>query len=183
MLACASPTSNNNPLGTGFGPARADCGFREPLAPRLARPGKAMVPVRFAATLRRLGAHSSAGERPLHTREVPGSIPGAPTSKTPANRCVCFGCGRNGQCAWLARWKASGKVPTWLGARVTAASLLIAEGLNVVFVSRQLGHASPDVTLRVYAHLFDRAEHGQRASDALEAGFGEMLDRGIRRQA
>jgi hypothetical protein len=25
-------------------------------------------------------AHSSAGERPLHTREVPGSIPGAPTS-------------------------------------------------------------------------------------------------------
>src|SRR5438270_2509776 len=24
------------------------------------------------------GAHSSAGERPLHTREVPGSIPGAP---------------------------------------------------------------------------------------------------------
>jgi integrase len=60
---------------------------------------------------------------------------------------------------------------------------LIAEGLNVVFVSRQLGHASPDVTLRVYAHLFDRAEHGQRASDALEAGFGEMLDRGIRRQA
>jgi hypothetical protein len=25
-----------------------------------------------------LGAHSSAGERPLHTREVPGSIPGAP---------------------------------------------------------------------------------------------------------
>src|SRR5215213_8995387 len=26
-----------------------------------------------------LGAHSSAGERSLHTREVPGSIPGAPT--------------------------------------------------------------------------------------------------------
>jgi hypothetical protein len=30
--------------------------------------------------------------------------------------------------------------------------------------SRQLGHASPDITLRVYAHLFDRAEHAQRAS-------------------
>ena len=26
-------------------------------------------------------AHSSAGERPLHTREVPGSIPGAPISQ------------------------------------------------------------------------------------------------------
>jgi hypothetical protein len=43
MLACASPTSNNNPLGKGFGPARADCGFREPLAPRLARPGARIV--------------------------------------------------------------------------------------------------------------------------------------------
>jgi hypothetical protein len=86
MLACASPTSNNNPLGTGFGPARADCGFREPLAPRLARPGNAMVPGRFAATLRRLGAHSSAGERPLHTREVPGSIPGAPITARVARR-------------------------------------------------------------------------------------------------
>jgi hypothetical protein len=42
-LACASPTSNSNPLGKGFGPARADCGFREPLAPRLARPGERMV--------------------------------------------------------------------------------------------------------------------------------------------
>jgi hypothetical protein len=29
-------------------------------------------------------AHSSAGERPLHTREVPGSIPGAPTRKPAA---------------------------------------------------------------------------------------------------
>jgi hypothetical protein len=58
----------------------------------------------------------------------------------------------------------------------TVASLLIAEGLNVVFVSRQLGHASPDITLRVYAHLFDRAEHASRASASLEASFGAMLD-------
>jgi hypothetical protein len=34
-------------------------------------------------------AHSSAGERPLHTREVPGSIPGAPIRR---NRCSCVGC-------------------------------------------------------------------------------------------
>lgn len=45
--------------------------------------------------------------------------------------------------------------------RHTFASLLVAESLNVVFVSRQLGHASPDITLRVYAHLFDGAEHAQ----------------------
>lgn len=48
------------------------------------------------------------------------------------------------------------------------ASLLIAEGLNVVFVSRQLGHSSPDITLRVYAHLFDAAEHAGRARAVLE---------------
>jgi integrase len=65
--------------------------------------------------------------------------------------------------------------PRFHDLRHTAASLLVAEGLNVVFVSRQLGHASPDITLRVYAHLFDRAEHGKRASDALEAGFGHLL--------
>jgi hypothetical protein len=37
-----------------------------------------MVPAWLAAKLTLPGAHSSAGERPLHTREVPGSIPGAP---------------------------------------------------------------------------------------------------------
>jgi integrase len=33
-------------------------------------------------------------------------------------------------------------------------SLLIAAGLDVVFVSRQLGHSTPKVTLSIYAHLF-----------------------------
>jgi integrase len=61
--------------------------------------------------------------------------------------------------------------------RHTFASLLIAQGSNVVFVSRQLGHSSPNVTLGVYAHLFDRAEHGQRAKDAMEAAFGNLLAR------
>lgn len=56
------------------------------------------------------------------------------------------------------------------------ASLLIAQGLNVVFVSRQLGHASPSITLTVYAHLFDQAEHATKASAQLEAAFGPLLD-------
>lgn len=60
--------------------------------------------------------------------------------------------------------------------RHTFASLLIAEGLNVKFVSGQLGHASPDITLRVYAHQFDQAEHASRASKALEKSYGAMLD-------
>ena len=32
------------------------------------------------------------------------------------------------------------------------------------------------MTLDCYSHLFDRAEHAQRASDALEASFGEILE-------
>jgi integrase len=59
--------------------------------------------------------------------------------------------------------------------RHTFASLLVAQGLNVVFISRQLGHASSSFTLDVYSHLFDRAEHAKRAADYLEADFGEML--------
>lgn len=60
--------------------------------------------------------------------------------------------------------------------RHTFASIVIAQGQNVVFVSRQLGHSSPDITLKVYAHLFDLAQHASQASAALEAGFGKVLE-------
>jgi integrase len=56
--------------------------------------------------------------------------------------------------------------------RHTYASLLIAEGLNVVFVSRQMGHSSPDITLRVYSHLWGAAEHASKASAALDSVYG-----------
>jgi site-specific recombinase XerD len=59
--------------------------------------------------------------------------------------------------------------------RSSSSRALIAQGANVVFVSRQLGHASPNTTLGIYAHLFDRAEHAKRTSDLLEAGFGQVL--------
>jgi integrase len=36
---------------------------------------------------------------------------------------------------------------------------LIRQGLNLVFVSRQLGHAIPNITLSVYAHLFQQGDH------------------------
>jgi integrase len=55
------------------------------------------------------------------------------------------------------------------------ASLLIAKGLNVVFVSRQLGHANPSITLQVYAHLFERADHANAARDALEASYATTV--------
>lgn len=35
-----------------------------------------------------------------------------------------------------------------------AVSKLIGQGANVLVVARIAGHARPDVTLRVYAHLF-----------------------------
>ena len=50
------------------------------------------------------------------------------------------------------------------------ASLLIAKGLDVVFVSRQLGHANPTVTLGTYAHQFGQADHAA-ARAALEASY------------
>lgn len=62
--------------------------------------------------------------------------------------------------------------------RHTYASLLIAQGLNVVFISRQLGHASPSMTLDVYGGLFDRAEHARRAVAGLEAAFSALLAAG-----
>ena len=65
--------------------------------------------------------------------------------------------------------------PRFHDLRHTFASLLIAQGLNVVFVSRQLGHASVGFTLQTYAGLFDRTEHGRRAKELLEGSFGEML--------
>jgi integrase len=60
--------------------------------------------------------------------------------------------------------------------RHTFASILIAAGQDIVFVSRQLGHARPSVTLGTYAHLFDHEAHGRRLADALEAGFGGVFD-------
>jgi integrase len=41
--------------------------------------------------------------------------------------------------------------------------------LNVVYVSRALGHADPSITLNRYAHLWDAAEHGEQARSAMDA--------------
>jgi hypothetical protein len=48
----------------------------------------------------------------------------------------------------------------------------------VVFVSRQLGHANPSITLGVYAHLFQRADHADTARDALDASHAAIGDSG-----
>ena len=59
--------------------------------------------------------------------------------------------------------------------RHTYASMLIAQGANVVFVSQQLGHANPAITLSVYAHEFARAEHAERVTAAVQQHLGSVL--------
>jgi integrase len=60
--------------------------------------------------------------------------------------------------------------------RHTAASLLISTYPDVVFVSRQLGHANPAITLSVYAHLFDKASHADKLRARLEASHGTGME-------
>jgi integrase len=51
--------------------------------------------------------------------------------------------------------------------RHTHASALIASGADIVTVSRRLGHGSPNVTLTIYAHLFQKTD--LTAASAIEA--------------
>jgi integrase len=53
--------------------------------------------------------------------------------------------------------------------RHSSASALIAAGLDVVTVSRRLGHGSPAITLTVYAHLFSKTDTA--AAQAIEAAM------------
>jgi integrase len=71
------------------------------------------------------------------------------------------------------RWRSG---ITFHGLRHTFASLLIAQGADVVHVSSQLGHASPRITLEIYAHLFDAARHAEQTRDRLEAAYGNLLE-------
>ncbi len=59
--------------------------------------------------------------------------------------------------------------------RHTYASLLVAGGADVVWTSRQLGHADPSITLRVYSHLFDAARNRERERDRMEEAYGDLL--------
>ncbi len=59
--------------------------------------------------------------------------------------------------------------------RHTFASILISQGHDPVFAARQLGHANPAITLKVYAHLFDAERHADRAREQLEAEYGGLF--------
>jgi integrase len=59
-----------------------------------------------------------------------------------------------------------------LGA-TTHASQIITARVDIVTVSRRLGHGNPSITLTVYAHLVSNTV--ERAADVVEAAFASTL--------
>jgi integrase len=87
----------------------------------------------------------------------------------------------------FARWDGSTRAPHWLtqkfslamdaiaidctlhALRHTHVSQLIAAGMDVLTISRRIGHASAAITLKVYGHLFANTDN--RAAEIMEAAF------------
>ena len=57
------------------------------------------------------------------------------------------------------------------GLRHSHVSALIASGVDVLTISRRIGHASPVVTLRTYAHMFQQTD--TIAAKAIEAALAK----------
>jgi len=58
---------------------------------------------------------------------------------------------------------------TFHALRHTHASQLIDAGVDIVTISRRLGHATPNVTLAIYAHLFRKSD--DKAAQAINAAL------------
>jgi integrase len=57
--------------------------------------------------------------------------------------------------------------------RHTHASMLINAGLDILTISRRLGHSSPTTTLNVYGHLIHGGD--DRAAQIMETAFGSKM--------
>jgi integrase len=55
--------------------------------------------------------------------------------------------------------------------RHTHASQLITSGMDILTVSRRLGHASPTITLTVYGHLLSPED---RAAEIMQSMFAKV---------
>jgi integrase len=73
--------------------------------------------------------------------------------------------------AWSKLAQELGLEVSFHGLRHTHASMLIAHGVDVVTISKRLGHASPTITLHTYSHLF-RPGDGKAAA-AINAAMGK----------
>jgi len=51
-------------------------------------------------------------------------------------------------------------------------SNLVSSGIDIVYVSRQMGHSDPAITLRIYSHEAAHARHAGSVAAALERVFG-----------
>jgi integrase len=69
---------------------------------------------------------------------------------------------------WTLAMRKAGLTATLHSLRHTHASTLIASGLDVLTISRRLGHGSPAITLGVYGHLFKTDD---RAADIMDAAL------------
>ncbi|MGA8652358.1 MAG: tyrosine-type recombinase/integrase, partial [Xanthobacteraceae bacterium] len=58
------------------------------------------------------------------------------------------------------------------GLRHTHVSQLIAEGVDVLTISRRIGHSKASITLDVYAHLFGDTD--SKAAAVMEAVFARV---------
>jgi integrase len=67
---------------------------------------------------------------------------------------------------WSVAMKEAGLSVTFHSLRHTHASHLIASGLDVLAISRRMGHGSPAITLGVYGHLMPRSD--ERAAQIIE---------------
>lgn len=73
---------------------------------------------------------------------------------------------------WSLAMEKAGLTVTLHSLRHTHASTLIASGLDVLTISRRLGHGSPSITLGVYGHLFKTDD---RAAAMIEKALTGML--------
>jgi len=73
--------------------------------------------------------------------------------------------------AWAVAMAAIGMPAVTLHSlRHTHASMLINAGLDILTISRRLGHSSPTITLNVYGHLIHGGD--DRAAQIMDAAFG-----------
>jgi integrase len=68
-----------------------------------------------------------------------------------------------------ANWLSGSECPRSL--RHSHVSQLIAEGVDIVTISKRLGHAKPSVTLAIYSHMFHTDDC--TAAAAINAALGE----------
>jgi hypothetical protein len=76
---------------------------------------------------------------------------------------------------WI-KTRAAAKLPrvSLHALRHTHASICIARGMDVLTLSRRIGHASPAITLKVYGHLFEATD--DRAACIMDTVFSQAMD-------